>query len=608
VKLTVAYSLLVLLVAGTLTVGMYVQLRRVERQAIAIGLKEILILAQSQIDADLHALLLTPNDASSPYYKVLKERLATIQRASDAIHHIYTLRQTPDGQIQIVLDQRKPGQKTDAIGTPLDAIHHIYTLRQTPDSQIQIVLDQRKLGQKTDAIGTPLSEIQPALAAGLAAVTTPVVEQLIVYEDGIPIVHGYAPIVDSLGRQDAVLAIDLDASESIASEARARNLALLAFVIVFPWALGSGYWLTRRLTAPIGELVEGVERIAAGDLSHHVRTRNRDEIGLLAERFNEMSDRLRDSFETLEAKVAERTNQLTQTNDDLQSALVNLQRTQIQLIQAEKMLGLGQMVAGIAHEINNPVGFIHSNLHYVEQYSQDLLAAIASYQRTYPNPEPEVAADLNELDLDFIATDFPKILHSMQVGTQRIQEIVLALRNFSRLDEAQFKDVDLREGLDSTLLMVQHRLHGENGLPGIQVMKEYADVPPVECCPGQLNQVFLNLLNNAIDALQESQTANPIVELRVGLAGDSVRVAIADNGPGMSPEVQQQVFNPFFTTKPVGRGTGLGLATSYTIIVAQHHGTIDCHSTPGQGSEFVITIPCRQAQGERMEVMANHHC
>ncbi len=537
-KLAAANSLLILLVAGILATGLYVQLRRVQRRAIRARLRDIVSLAQPQIDSDFHALLVAPDDASSSYYRILQQRLAAIQQTSDDILRLSTLRERPNGDLTRVLDYAPPPAEPAPIGSPVTDAH-------------------------------------PLLASGTAAIDAPTVErQLQRSSQGRIVLQGYAPIVDPLGRQEGILAIELDASEILASEARARRRALLVFVVVLPLALGVGYWLTQRLTAPIGALVDGVERIAAGDLSHRVQARSQDEIGLLATRFNDMSDRLQASFAALEAKIAER-----------QQALDRLQEAQSQLVHAEKMVGLGQMVAGIAHEINNPVGFIHSNLYYVEEYSQ-LLLAIAD--RCQPS-----SSEASELE--FIASDFPKILASMQAGTQRIRDIVRALRNFSRLHAATLRWVDLRAELDNLLPIVQHRLHAEGDSPPIEIVRDYAELPRVECYPDQINQTVLNLLVNAIDALRESQTPNPTIWLRLQPRPDDwVRLVVADNGPGMTAEVQQQIFNPFFTTKPVGCGTGLGLAVSYSIIVDQHGGAIACHSTPGNGSSFSLDIPHRQ--------------
>lgn len=278
----------------------------------------------------------------------------------------------------------------------------------------------------------------------------------------------------------------------------------------------------------------------------------------------------------------------------LEKALRNLQQTQTQLVQTEKMSSLGQLVTGIAHEINNPVNFIHGNLTHVTNYSQDLLALIKLYQHRYPNTDPEIQVLAEDIDLDFLIEDFPKILSAMEVGTDRIREIVLTLRNFSRLDEGEKKPVDIHQGIDSTLLILQHRLKFKPKHCTIEIVKEYGDLPAVECYAGLLNQVFMNILSNAIDALEEKlgNGDNPSIWIRTQvLDGNHVTIRIADNGPGMTPEVQQRLFDLFFTTKPVGKGTGLGLSISYQIIVEKHGGRLTCFSDPGVGTEFLISIP-----------------
>jgi len=402
-----------------------------------------------------------------------------------------------------------------------------------------------------------------------------------------------------------------DAALAKAQETR-RFIVFSTNLISIVLATLLAIYTTKTITLPIIKLThiaEETTRNSNFDLQAPVTTE--DEIGILAISLNELILRVKHLLKeqakaqeelelynlTLEKKVKQRTEKLATT-------LKELQYTQAQLIQKEKMSSLGQLVAGIAHEINNPVNFIHGNLEYTQDYLHDLLNLVELYQSEYPNPTKAIEEEIKNIELEFLQEDLPNILSSMQTGSERIREIVKSLRTFSRLDEADYKKVDIHESIESTLMVLQNRLKANPERCEITVIKNYDKLPFVECYAGQLNQVFLNLLFNAIDVLEEkiNKTNNsPFLVPQISISTkllDSERIAIqiADNGLGMTEEIREQIFNPFFTTKPVGKGTGLGLAVSYQIVVDKHHGELSCTSTPGEGTEFVIEIPIVQEE------------
>jgi signal transduction histidine kinase len=296
---------------------------------------------------------------------------------------------------------------------------------------------------------------------------------------------------------------------------------------------------------------------------------------------------------SLEQQVEERTAELTRS-------LQQLQHTQIQMIQSEKMSALGNLVAGIAHEMNNPLGFISATLKQAKPNIGDLIEHLKLYQESLPNPSEEIINHAEEIDLDYCIEDLSKMIDSMVMACDRIKNISTSLRTFSRADRDYKQPFNLHEGIDSTILILKHRLKANEHRPAIEVFTEYGNIPQVECFPGQLNQVFMNILANAIDALDESSTARSFEEIKANpnqikittfVADKQVKIIIADNAIGMSEEVKQRIFDHLFTTKGVNKGTGLGLAIAKQIIVDKHDGQINCLSNPGEGTKFVITLP-----------------
>jgi two-component system, NtrC family, sensor kinase len=321
-------------------------------------------------------------------------------------------------------------------------------------------------------------------------------------------------------------------------------------------------------------------------LQHQLQKKNQD-----------LTDRnIRLQQEIQERQQAEEA--LKKSQFQLEKTIHHLKMTQSQLIQTEKMSSLGQMVAGIAHEINNPINFIYGNLNHAESYILDLLYIIQTYKDEYPHKTPKLIEILEEIDFDFLKDDIPRLLASMKVGSDRIRQIVLSLRTFSRLDESCMKSVDLHEGIESTLLIVWHQFKEENNKTNITLKQEYEKIPNITCNAGHINQVILHILSNAIDALDDYRHLTsiadriPTISIRTEHTNnDTVKLEISDNGSGIPESVRQQIFDPFFTTKPVGSGSGLGLSISYSIIVTEHGGQLHCHSIPGVGTTFTIELP-----------------
>jgi signal transduction histidine kinase len=423
-------------------------------------------------------------------------------------------------------------------------------------------------------------------------------------------IAGYTLLKD-IGEQPGIL-LRVDIPRDIYQQGKQglRYMGAALFAVGLAFAIVTLLLLEKLVLSPIAHLSAAVRQIRTeGDLSERLFTKGRDELSRLGMAINQLLSTLQQSQLRLsQSEVRER-----MKAQALEQTLRQLTQAQSQLVHSEKLSSLGQLVAGVAHEINNPISFVYGNIHHADEYIQDLLHLINCYQQQYPNPSEAITVEMEEIDFEFLVDDLPKLLDSMKIGTERICEIVQSLRNFSRVNEIEQKAVDIHEGLESTLLILRHQLKAKGEYASIELIKEYGDLPLVECYPGQLNQVLMNLLVNAIDALEErriNKTHNPsedapMIWIRTEVkvndslfsseeSIESIVIRITDNGTGMSEDVCKQLFDPFFTTKPAGKGTGLGLSISYQIVVDKHKGQLLVKSEIGQGSEFIIELPVQQ--------------
>jgi signal transduction histidine kinase len=402
---------------------------------------------------------------------------------------------------------------------------------------------------------------------------------------------------------NAGLLVKMDVAEVFTPLTTLKNLLIILGSITFLLVILAAVVVAKSISQPVIELTQVVQEFAQGNLKKQASVMSNNEIGQLEKSFNRMAAQLETSFQT----IKEREQELTIAKEQLEKVLAEAQQEAhqlaAQLIQSEKMSSLGQLVAGVAHEINNPINFIYGNLTPAKEYIEDLLTLLKLYQQHYPHPVTEIRDEAEAMDINFLMADLPKLLNSMGIGAKRITEIVRSLRTFSRLDESEMKAVNIHEGIDSTLMILEHRLKATSERPAIEVVKKYSNLPLVECYAGQLNQVFMNIIANAVDALEEGKIKNFLalealqIHIYTELKNDNeVVIHIRDNGVGVPEKLKKLLFDPFFTTKPIGKGTGLGLSISYKIVTEQHHGKLECLSTPGKGTEFIISIPLYQNQ------------
>ncbi|MEM6837192.1 MAG: ATP-binding protein [Cyanobacteria bacterium P01_C01_bin.120] len=554
-----------------------------------IQLRQLILPLKSIVDADLIAIVDTAGQAiletRQPIMENRQLQAGTITELLLTGSDLSTIASTSQQGLPVLLGTApiKTNQGVEGgilIGNVLDD-ERLEQINQIIDEQLVIILDEGR-EDESQIVASTFSEISPEL--------------LWLYD-----LADYEEIGTAQNKDYIIQKIRLDGLEGqiyhlviLLSKASLNQVKLASWLGIASIATLGACLMTllalriaRAIAKPIQDITQVAQQVVQEEnFDLRAIPQSEDEIGALADALNQLvqwtgehTNELEAAAQTLEFRVEERTQELS-------DALATLQSTQAQLIQTEKMSSLGQMVAGIAHEINNPITFVQGNLPSLKEYVEDLKTLVATYQTEYPHPTDTILKVQKKIDLDFLLKDIEDILGSLKIGTERVSNIVISLRNYSRLDEATIKNVDIHEGIDSTLVVLNHRLR-----QGVEVIKNYDLLPSIQCSPSQLNQVFTNIIVNALDAMFDANSQPKQLIINTCVQSDKhIQISFRDTGPGMAPETEAKIFDPFFTTKAVGKGTGLGMGICFKII-EQHQGTIAVETEVGKGTEFTITLP-----------------
>jgi signal transduction histidine kinase len=491
-------------------------------------------------------------------------------------------------QISQFLQTLKIGQSGKAFILERDGLMVGNSVGEKPYKVVDTVAERLPATESTDATIRQTAEQLSASFGNLSVINE---ETLLSWQiGGDPHYVQISPWQDDWGL-DWLVVLSIPEADFMAQIEASRHTTIWLCLASVIGATAAGIATARWVSKPVFQLKQASVAIANGQLDQTIDLQGTEEIATLGHAFNRMALQLRESFSNLEKSKAELEERVESRTAQLHQSLSDLQQAQVELVQQEKLSTLGELVAGVAHEINNPMGCIANNIPFVDDYSTQLLAHISLYQQDHLNPSEAIVEHAEEIDLDYIRQDLPNLIESMVVSSDRIRAISRSLRTFARSDTHHKSDFNLNEGIDSTLLILKHRLQAQHHRNEVDIIKDYGELPSVWCYPGQLNQVFMNLLANAIDAFEEQAIERPMITIRTEQQAQRVLISIADNAGGMPEAVRSQIFEQAYTTKAVGKGTGLGLSIAQQIIVEKHGGELTCTSTLGQGTTFAIGLP-----------------